>query len=180
MIDNDAIMLNEEGGAFVYMGEGGPRVPYDVVRVRVHPSVTIIPDRAFQDRNKLEEVELYEGLLEIGKYAFDNCISLKRVKIPSTVTLIGDGAFTRCKKMEKIEVLEGIEEIGRLAFSDCKSLKHIHIPTTIKKIGVRAFRWVPLSSIDLPDGMESIGAYTFVYCKFNRLTPNSSEYHVHP
>ena len=31
---------------FVYMG-GDMEVPDDVVRVRVHPSVTVIPERAF-------------------------------------------------------------------------------------------------------------------------------------
>ena len=50
MLDNNA-MQNEEGGAsFVYMGEGGPRVPDDVVQVRVDPSVTVIPYRAFDSK----------------------------------------------------------------------------------------------------------------------------------
>ena len=96
MFDDNAMHTSEDG-VFVFMGEGGPHVPDDVVHVRVHPSVTVIPDGAFDSKKKLEEVELCEGLLEIGTGAFDNCISLKRVKIPSTVTLIGDSAFTRCK-----------------------------------------------------------------------------------
>ena len=115
-------------------------------------------------------VELHEGLLEIGKYAFRSCISLKRVIVPSTVTLIGVSAFSSCVRLEKIELQEeGIEEIGQSAFYHCKSLKHIHIPTTIKRIGGRAFYWAPLVSIDLPDGIESIGMYSFGICKFNRF-----------
>ena len=104
MLDNNA-MQNEEGGAsFVYMGEGGPRVPDDVVQVRVDPSVTVIPYRAFDSKKKLEVVELHEDLLEIGKYAFRSCISLKRVIVPSTVTLIGVSAFSSCVRLEKIEL----------------------------------------------------------------------------
>ena len=38
---------------FVYMGEGGEGVPDNVVRVRVDPSVTSIPARAFFQRKKL-------------------------------------------------------------------------------------------------------------------------------
>ena len=61
-----------------------------MVRVRVHPSVTVIPEYAFylvdgdsiDDRTKLEEVELCEGLVEIGKRAFVACTSLKRIMIP--------------------------------------------------------------------------------------------------
>ena len=90
--------------------------------------------------------------------------------VPSTVTLIGVSAFSSCVRLEKIELQEeGIEEIGQSAFYHCKSLKHIHIPTTIKRIGGRAFYWAPLVSIDLPDGIESIGMYSFGICKFNRF-----------
>jgi hypothetical protein len=43
---------------FVYTGDVGAAVPRDVVRVRVDPSVTSIPARAFDRRTKLAEVEL--------------------------------------------------------------------------------------------------------------------------
>ena len=49
MLDNNA-MQNEGGASFDYMGEGGPRVPDDVVQVRVDPSVTVIPYRAFDSK----------------------------------------------------------------------------------------------------------------------------------
>ena len=48
MFEDDA--MDDAMSVFVYMGEGGPGVPSDVVHVRIHPSVTVIPDRAFQDR----------------------------------------------------------------------------------------------------------------------------------
>ena len=51
MFDDNAMHTSEDG-VFVFMGEGGPRVPDDVVHVRVDPSVTVIPDRAFKDRKK--------------------------------------------------------------------------------------------------------------------------------
>ena len=124
-----------QGGIFVYMGEGGPRLPDDVVHVRVDPSVTMIHAEAFKDRTKLEDVELHEGLLEIRHTAFRNCTSLKRMEIPSTVTLIGASAFCNCSALGKVHLQEGIEEIGEYAFQDCDLLKHIHIPTTLKRIG---------------------------------------------
>jgi hypothetical protein len=51
---------------FNYTGAGA-EVPDDVVRVRVDPSVTSIPAEAFDERHKLAEVELCEGLVEIGE-----------------------------------------------------------------------------------------------------------------
>ena len=58
---------------FIYMG-GDTVVPSDVVRVRVHPSVTTIPEKALDGRKKLEDVILCEGLQEIGSYAFSYCV----------------------------------------------------------------------------------------------------------
>ena len=116
---------------FVYMG-GDMVVPQDVVRVRVHPSVTVIPDDAFtidsdddafdETESILEEVELCEGLLDIGKRAFFCCVSLKRIKIPSTVTVIHKSAFGWCLGLEEVELSEGLQEIGMCAFSYCSSL----------------------------------------------------------
>jgi hypothetical protein len=52
------------------MGPEGESPPEDVVRIRVDPSVMSIPANAFYGRKKLAEVELCEGLVEIGGYAF--------------------------------------------------------------------------------------------------------------
>ena len=40
-------------------------VPQDAVRVRVHPSVTVIPEKAFYECKKLEEVE-HMHLMGVG------------------------------------------------------------------------------------------------------------------
>ena len=61
----------------VFIYTTGSIVPRDVVRVRVHPSVTDISEKAFMNCHKLKEVELSEGLLEIGEWAFSDCKSLK-------------------------------------------------------------------------------------------------------
>ena len=50
---------NNRSGVFVYTE--GAAVPHDVVRVRVHPSVTVIPEHAFYNRRKLEEVNCVMG-----------------------------------------------------------------------------------------------------------------------
>ena len=118
-------------------------VPQDVVRVRVHPSVTVIPEKAFYQQRKLEEVELCEGLLEIGSNAFGgswtkSCV-FKRIRIPSSVKVIGSNAFYYCKKLETVELCEGLLEIGEHAFSQCRSSKKIKIPSTVTIIHNNAF-----------------------------------------
>ncbi|KAL7540976.1 LOW QUALITY PROTEIN: hypothetical protein ACHAXR_010534, partial [Thalassiosira sp. AJA248-18] len=107
-----------------------------VARVRVDPSVTRIPPRAFQDQRKLEEVELCEGLQEIGENAFRGCVSLRRIKIPSTVVRMLDYAFYNCTLLEEVELIrEGLPEIiGADVFCFCTSLRNIVIPEAATEV----------------------------------------------
>jgi len=133
---------NNDADVFVYMGEGyvGQVVPREVVRARVHPSVTAIPSKhPFNNRVGLEEVDLCEGLLEIKRNAFEGCSKLKRIRIPSTVRIITKYAFSNCLDLEKVELCEGVEEIVDQAFVACRSLTYIKLPSTIRTIGRCAF-----------------------------------------
>ena len=49
---------NTTDKVFVYTGADEERVPRDVIRVRVDPSVVSIHALAFNERTKLTEVEL--------------------------------------------------------------------------------------------------------------------------
>jgi hypothetical protein len=80
---------------FVYTGPGGDYVPQDVARVRVDPSVTSIPYRAFYLRKKLTEVELCEGIVKIGERSFGFCNhSITKINIPNSLKRINDVAFS--------------------------------------------------------------------------------------
>ena len=51
---------------FIYRGPDGEAVPRDVTHLRVHPSVTVIPAGAFKDRRQLQQVDLPDGLRNLG------------------------------------------------------------------------------------------------------------------
>ena len=150
--------------AFVYTG-GDMIVPRDVVRCRVHPSVTIIPFNSFHYSLKLEEVEFCEGLLEIGPYAFQRCTSLKQITIPSTVAVIRDMAFEKCCQLEKVELCEGLQGIESYAFYKCMSLKRMAIPSTVAVINDYAFAYCEaMEEVELHEGLLEIGEYAFHDC----------------
>ena len=159
---------NDYDEVFVYMG-GEMVVPDDVVRAQVHPSVTVIPDKAFQYHQQLEEIELCEGLIEIGKQSFCLCKSLKHISIPSTVTTIPSLTFQSCNGLEEVELCEGLIEIGNNAFWFCESLKHVNIPSTVKTIGSHAFCGAPLLTLHLPNSIESIGNNAFCFGRFHTV-----------
>jgi hypothetical protein len=59
-------------------------VPKHVTHVKVGPSATVIPSRAFCDCCQLITVEFPEGLEVIDDLAFYSCTSLTTICIPST------------------------------------------------------------------------------------------------
>jgi hypothetical protein len=104
---------------FIYTGEGGAAVPQDVVRLRVDPSVTSIPARAFDGRKKLTEVVLCEGLVKIGEKSFWFCDhAITEINITNSLRRIEDLAFYRSLRTP-IRLHDGIESIGKEAFAGC-------------------------------------------------------------
>ena len=146
---------------FIYTGPGGAVVPDDAVRVRDDPSVTFIPARAFRERKKLTEVELCEGLVEIGNSSFACCehsitkisipISLRRIDkdaffyslqcpilLHDGITSIGDYAFVRCI-CTNFRVPPLITMIPEFMLEGCKSIFSIELPYNVSEIYYNAF-----------------------------------------
>ena len=145
---------------FVYTNRG-ERIPSDVVRVRVDPSVTSIPARAFYGRNKLTEVELCEGLVEIGERSFGGCDqsityivipnSLRRIcgsafifslctplRLHNDIESIGDAAFAHCI-FTNFRVPPLITVIPHWMLTGCKSIFSLEVHEDIREIKYRAF-----------------------------------------
>jgi len=154
----------------VYIYNGVDEVPMNVIHVRVHPSVTVIPAEAFKNRRQLEVVELPEGLIRIEDMAFHSCETLKRINIPSTVTEIGNCAFQHCsfKCYEElvIDLPSNLCRLGQRAFQFCQSLQRINIPSGVTAIEQEIF-WdcISLKVVSLPEGLESIGVSAFYHCE---------------
>ena len=165
MADNENESNAGDEEVFVYMGGDNVVVPQDAVRVRIHPSVTVIPEEAFINCTNLKEADLGEELLEIGRGAFLGCKALQRISIPSTMTRIQECAFVDCHQLAEIEMSDGLLAIESWAFSGCKILKRIVIPSTVTIINNSAFdRCESLEGVDLFDGLLEIGNNAFDHC----------------
>lgn len=66
-----------------------------------------------------------EGIVIIGKEAFQHCPNLKSIKVSQTVTTIEKKAFYRCKKLETIDIPASVTTIGKHAFENCPKLELI-------------------------------------------------------
>jgi hypothetical protein len=158
---------------FIYTGPGGDAVPQDVVRVRVDPSVTSIPDEAFEKRKKLAKVELCEGLVEIGEDAFGGCgHSITTINIPTSLRRINDGAFWGALQCP-ICLHDSIESIGRGAFIVC-IFTNFRVPSLITVIPhSMVYNCTSLFSVEIPLTVTVIehDAFTHCHCLRNVAIP---------
>jgi hypothetical protein len=161
---------------FVYTGEGGAEVPQNVVRVRVDPSVMSIPANAFYERNKLAEVELSEGVVEIGYRSFNWCYhSIMKINIPNSVKRINDWAFFYSLRTP-IRLHDDIESIGKNAFAHC-IFNNFRVPPLITVIpNSMVYHCKSLFSMELSEELRVVENYAFsnCYCLRNvALPPNA-------
>ena len=169
--ESSFIMVSSNAAAdtiFVYTGLGGERPPRDVVRVRVDPSVTSIPVRTFYARKKLTEVELCEGLVEIGISAFAYCEhSISKINIPISLRRIRYCAFhtsLRCP----IRLHDGIEIIGDTAFARC-AFTNFRVPPLITVVPKYIFsNCMSMFSLELPEGATNIESGALKGCFYLR------------
>lgn len=87
----------------------------------------------------LKELPLHNGIVEIGRFAFARCKSIKNVKIPNSVSNIGEGAFQECTALEEISLPNTLTHIPNGTFAQCSSLKSISIPPSVQSIAPTAF-----------------------------------------
>lgn len=100
------------------------------INVVIPSDIKYIASRAFEDAN-LVTVQLPEGLLEIGEYAFYSCSQLQEVTIPNSTKKISTRAFSNCNVLATVSLGTGLEEVSAYAFANCYELYKV----TINKIG---------------------------------------------
>ncbi len=89
------------------------------------------------DNSLVTEIELSDGVEEIGDNAFYGC-DIKSINLPSSVRNIGKAAFYLCKNLTKITLPENLEKIGEDAFH-YTGLQKIKVPKSVKEMGASVF-----------------------------------------
>lgn len=158
----------------------------DLEYVTLHTGITEIGEDAFIFCSSLAAIvydgietekfalKLHEGLKTLRDNAFERCDMFTSVYIPSTLTDIGKGCFAMAG-LESItvspdntvyETRDGfngiIEKATDILIAGCSNATVV--PKSVTQIGPYAYYKIPISSIDLHEGITKIGDYAFYAC----------------
>ena len=133
--------------------------------VQVPDGVTEIGKRAFASRTKVAHVTLPDSVAVIEDYAFSGCTGLADVNLPESVAMIGWYAFSGCESLTEVTIPAKVTSIGEYAFWNCTNLADVQIPGSVEAIGDDAFRGCEsLETVTIPDGVKTIGYNAFANC----------------
>ena len=145
--------------------------------------------RNYGDCEKLEEIELTDGVYYLDSQAFYGCKNLVRVILPDTLKEIRDLAFGNCVSLESIVLPKSLINVGKSIFYGCKKLTNISIDGANKRLYavnnsimdrknnklVYGFVDESAAHYSIPDGVSTIGKYALA-CNEQLLSihiPNS-------
>ena len=149
---------------------------------------------AFQNCHSLEAVELSEGLQEVIYKAFENCSSLRELSLPDSIINFNPGNLKGCTSLEtlsigrllnsfshvsnqsdarlyisenpavkKLIIREGITNIPNV-FPYFRQLETVVFPDSLVSIEGGTFANTSIRNLQLPAGIQSIGAGAFRNC----------------
>lgn len=142
-----------------------------VTSVRLSNNLTEIKATALSDLGTTANpisITLPDSLLYIRGKAFSlsNGSGLKGdLTIPDNVQSIGEDAFVNNHGLTgNLTIGKSVKEIGRGAFSSCNFTGKLSVPGSVTRIGEKAFMSNKFTSIQIANGVTSIGEYAFSGC----------------
>lgn len=130
--------------------------------VIVDDGSTELPDKdALNEKKKLKKVVFPDSLTSIPRAFCRSVSALEEVKLPANLKIISNASFSECTNLKTIDLPDTVTEIGAFAFADCTSLKDFTIPDGIKSIGEAAFYNSGITSLVVPESVETIDKLAF-------------------
>jgi len=111
------------------------------------------------------QIDIPDGVKEIGFTAFSDCCSLRHLTIPNSMEKIPNEVFRDCKLLEDEIILK--EKL----FCVPKTAKEYVVPHGVSKFDFHAFTsCIVLRHVTIPDGIVEIDNWTFDKCPMETLT----------
>ena len=96
-----------------------------------------------------------------------NNAKLTELVIPATCTTVPSNRFVGCHSIQKVTLSEGVAEVGENAFYACINLTAVDFPSTLRIIGGGAFAITTIETIELNEGLQTLGNSAFADYQVN-------------
>lgn len=155
---NCTLDADEDGDVFTPFYELG------ITEFTFGNKVEAIPEALCQDLSQLTSLTLPESVTSVGSFAFSGCTGLTEPLFNKHLF-----AFMPVAYSGAYDIPEGIETIAGGAFYECKDLTAVTIPASVKTIKKNAFRGTGLTSVTIPETVQSLD-YGLTFYECNSLT----------
>lgn len=154
-VNDDEFVLYDDGDGVRVIGYLG-----NETELVLPANVTVIGNYAFISSG-ITSVTLHEGITEIGKYAFADCIGLTEITLPESLEKIGEDAFNSCSGISFVLIPENVTSIGYSAFYYMADDLVIVTPIESKPYGWSSSAWSS-STLVIYGYSGAENTYTFV------------------
>lgn len=176
LTDEGALTLSGNGAMNDYY-DTDPPWGKDIKSLVVKNGITSIGIFAFLNCENLASISLPTSLREIRYCAFYGCRGLTNVSIPEGVTSIRSEAFHFCDHLVSVTLPESLESLEYRSFAACGNLAGITIPGKVKTVCQEAFAdcW-NMTRVTISEGVTKLEWGAFAECSLTSVTlPNSLE-----
>lgn len=162
----------------------------DASNIKFHSKTKFILSDSMSYLTNVTQINVPNGVLGIGEYAFSSCPSLQSITLPDSLTYVEQYAFTNCPNLVYTKSTTakylGNSSNMYLVLADCldnanttltinsatkiimsfvcyeSKITSLSIPSAVKYIGDSAFyNCTSLTSVSLPNSLEHIGDEAF-------------------
>lgn len=136
-----------------------------------------IPDGLFENCERLQKIDIPEGVETIGSEVFDSCTNLRKITFPSTLKSLQSTTY-ECKNIEELDLskVHLLEEIPEYFISENCDIQTLVIPVGVKIVGDEFASSKSIREVYVPYTVEKIGTLNDdeyapdVYIYTNKLT----------
>lgn len=145
-------------------------INYKSALVTLKDGLKITEEQCAVSLKNVRKIIIPEGMINIEHSTFMFCTNLEEVIIPSTVEIINSGAFYGCQMLYNITLPEGLKVLSSTewfygVFANCSSLTSVVIPDSVESIGSYLFNGcTSLQRVVFPAGVTDMGINLFSEC----------------
>ena len=144
--------------------------------IDIPESVTAINPAVFTACRSIKRISAGKNLKYIEPGSFMQCTSLDNIEIPdenpyfkaeggTVYTKDGETLLAHAGSAESFAIPQGVKTIANSAFWYCENLKAVTLPTSLTTIEQDAFNGSGLSTVSIPQSVETNGDMAFAYYK---------------